>query len=251
MKIYGLIGYPLSHSFSEGYFAEKFRKENISGVQYKNFPIASINELPGLIEANPNLVGLNVTIPYKEEVITYLDDVEVNAREVGAVNTIRIERISGSTKLRGFNTDTHGFSASLEPFTRTSGNRALILGTGGAAKAVAYVFTGLGIYYRYVSRTPNKQANEYGYHELNKSLVENFNIIVNTSPVGMYPSVDQAPPIPYEFLNEQHLLYDLIYNPAETLFLKKGKERGTLTKNGLEMLELQAEKSWSIWNLEE
>lgn len=251
MKMYGLIGYPLSHSFSEGYFAEKFKKENISGVQYKNFPISTIDELPGLMKANPDLAGLNVTIPYKEEVMAYLDDVEVNAREVGAVNTIRVERIAGSLKMRGFNTDTHGFSASLQPFLRTTGDRALILGTGGAAKAVAFVFKELNIYYRYVSRTPNKQANDYGYHELDKTLMEDYNIIVNTSPVGMYPDVDKAPPIPYEFVGEQHLLYDLIYNPPETLFLKKGKERGTLTKNGLEMLELQAEKSWDIWNLEE
>jgi len=243
MKTLGLIGFPLSHSFSKKYFAEKFEQENIAGWQYELFPLERIEQLPDLLAKNPSIVGLNVTIPYKEAVIPYLDEVEDSAA-FGAVNTIKIE----GGKLRGFNTDVYGFEQSLKPLLKTYHTAALILGTGGAAKAVASVLTRLGIEYTYVSRTPRE--GQFSYKNIDKNTIEKHLLIVNTTPLGMYPKVEFCPDLPYEKLSDKHLLYDLVYNPEISTFLKNGKNQGAEIKNGLEMLYLQAERAWSIWNEE-
>lgn len=242
MKQFGLIGYPLSHSFSKGYFAEKFLKENISDCKYDVFPLEKIEGFVELYNHHKNLVGLNVTIPYKEKVIPFLDELNEEANEIGAVNTIKF--IAG--KKIGYNTDCYGFEMSLIPMLKPHHKNALILGTGGASKAVAYVLKKSGIEFQYVSRT--KSEHTITYDELNELIIHNSSLIINTSPIGMYPNINDEPEIPYQFITEKHLLYDLIYNPLETQFLKEGKLRNAQTKNGLEMLYLQAEKSWQIWN---
>jgi len=238
MKVYGLIGYPLSHSFSKGFFAEKFAKENIKDCIYETFPIPSIEEFTTL----PDVSGLNVTIPYKEVVIPYLDELSPAAAEIQAVNCIRF--VDGVKT--GFNTDAIGFRRSLEPLLKAHHTKALVLGTGGAAKAVQYVLNALDIPYKLVSRKATHKA--MAYSELRPDVMEEYTLIINTTPLGMYPNVDAAPEIPYEYLTSQHLLYDLIYNPAVTSFLKQGADKGAATKNGHEMLILQAEASWEIWN---
>ncbi len=247
MKLYGLVGFPLSHSFSKQYFAEKFRREKITGCRYENFPLSSLDELPALIENHPELAGLNITIPYKEKVLGLLDSIDENARAIGAVNTISINRLQGKVKLEGYNTDAFGFYASLKPWLDRNMKNALILGTGGASKAVAHVLENLGISCLFVSRHPGS-GRQISYAELCGPVLYNFQLVVNTSPVGMYPNADTCPDIPYEFLTEKHLLYDLVYNPPETKFLAKGREMGARTVNGMEMLHLQAEKAWEIWN---
>ncbi len=247
IKKLGLIGYPLTHSFSARYFAEKFKNEGISGYTYENFEIPRIEDFPNVIKNNPEILGLNVTIPYKEQIIPYLDELDDEAKEIGAVNTIKVIRsVDGSVKLKGFNTDIYGFRETLKPLLKMNHYKALILGTGGAAKAVEYVLKKIGLSVLYVSRNPESE-NERSYIELNEFAVKDFPVIVNSTPLGMHPKVDACPDIPYEFLNENNLLYDLIYNPAETLFMKKGAEKGAITQNGLGMLKLQAEKAWSIW----
>ncbi len=247
MKTYGLIGYPLSHSFSKKFFTEFFEMNNIADCRYLNYAIEDIGELRNIINSEPGLTGLNVTIPYKEQVIPYLDETDTVAARIGAVNTIKIIRKNQDIHLRGFNTDAYGFYHSIRDALKKKHNSALILGTGGASKAIAYVFDELGISYVYVSRTP-KVKNQIGYPDLCGPVLYNFQIIVNTSPVGMYPNTDTSPDIAYEFIGKDHILYDLVYNPSETLFLKKGRERGATTINGLKMLHLQAEKAWEIWN---
>jgi len=246
MKLYGLIGYPLTHSFSENYFTNKFRQESISDSTYKLFPIQSINELPALIKANPDLCGLNVTIPYKESVIPFLDELDPTAKEVGAVNCIKINE----GKLIGYNTDVFGFRQSIKPFIETQHQRALILGTGGASKAVYYVLKQIGIDCYFVSRNKSEftAGNCFSYDELNEYVFKAFKLIVNTSPLGMYPNEETFPEIPYQFIESDHLLYDLVYNPLETEFMKKGKSRGAVALNGLSMLHQQAEEAWRIWN---
>lgn len=246
MRVFGLIGYPLSHSFSKGYFTEKFRKEAIENCSYENFPIEDISDLPEIIAANTELCGLNVTIPYKEKVIPFLDEIAPEAAGIGAINTIKISRRGEQVHLKGFNTDMYGFMESLNPFLKPFHQRALILGTGGASKAVKAAFEMLHIEYQYVSRTKAEQT--ITYEELSPELFSSYQVIVNTTPLGMYPKVDDCPPLPYQFLTSGHLLYDLVYNPAQTLFLKKGAEQGAQTANGLNMLHLQAEKAWQIWN---
>lgn len=247
MKIFGLIGFPLSHSFSQKYFSEKFRKEMISDVAYRNFEIKHIDDLPALLDSYPELYGLNVTIPYKEEVRKYLDNLDHSAEKVGAVNVIKI--LPNGNKI-GYNSDYYGFRTSLETWiTKNISNlKALVLGTGGAAKAVRIVLDDCNIPYSTVSR--NMAKADYDYYELieNSQIIMDHRLIINTTPLGMYPNVNEAPHLPYELLNTEFYLYDLIYNPATTLFLNKGKENGARIKNGLEMLELQAEKSWDIWN---
>ena len=242
MKQLGLIGYPLSHSFSKKYFSDKFSNEKIEGYHYDLFPLENIQELTKLLKEHSNLVGLNVTIPYKEQVMPFLDEISESAKGIGAVNTIRIE----NGQLKGFNTDAYGFEKSLKAFLKPHHQYALILGTGGAAKAVQYVLEQLNIEYKYVSRTPDEE--QFSYSELNEKILEKYQVIVNTTPLGMYPKTEQCPNIPYQYLTNKHLLYDLVYNPKESLFLKNGKEKGASIKNGLEMLHLQAEKAWSIWN---
>ncbi len=245
LKQYGLIGYPLSHSFSKGYFAEKFKKENISNCKYDTFPLEQISDFSLLCAQQKNLVGLNVTIPYKEQVIPFLDGLDAEAKAIGAVNTIRFHQ----GKKIGYNSDCYGFEMSLKPLLKPHHTNALILGTGGASKAVEYVLQKLGIAFKYVSRT--KQANMLTYDTLQTINFQEYTLLINTTPLGMYPNVDAKPDIPYASITEKNLLYDLVYNPEETCFLKEGKLRGATIKNGLEMLYLQAERSWQIWNTPE
>jgi len=244
MDVFGLIGYPLTHSFSKGYFTEKFKRENIQGKIYELFELKDIAEFPALIAAQPSLKGLNVTIPYKEAVIKYLDDLDTPAKKIGAVNVIKIN----SGKLVGYNSDYHGFKASLEKFIPANykGMQALVLGSGGAAKAVKAALEDMQIPYKIVVRKEEKDTIHY--KDVDASLINSYHLIINTTPLGMYPKTDMSPAIPYEALTANHFLFDLVYNPEETLFLKKGKEMGARTKNGLEMLHLQAEKAWQIWN---
>lgn len=248
MRVFGLIGYPLSHSFSQGYFTKKFSSENIADTEYRNFPLETIAQFPELISANPGLCGLNVTIPYKREIIPYLDGLDKTAREVNAVNTIKFERDdNGKVNLIGYNTDVYGFEQTIKPYLNCSDKNALILGTGGASKAVEYVLHKLGLQCFYVSRKQGDKIYK-SYDQLTMEDMMDFQVIVNTSPVGMYPKVDDCPLLPYEGITATHVLYDLIYNPEETLFLKKGREHGAKISNGLQMLHLQAEKAWKIWN---
>ena len=244
MDIFGLIGYPLTHSFSKVYFTEKFKRENIQGKIYELFELKDIAEFPGLISSQPNLKGLNVTIPYKEAVIKYLDELDAPAAKMGAVNVIKVN----SGKLKGYNSDYHGFRQSLEKLIPANykGMQALVLGSGGAAKAVKAALEDMHIPYQVVVR--KDEANTVRYQEVSDSIIQSHHLIVNTTPLGMYPKTDTLPAIPYQALTSNHFLFDLVYNPEETLFLKKGKEKGSRTKNGLEMLHLQAEKAWQIWN---
>lgn len=244
-RVFGLIGYPLSHSFSKGYFSQKFKNEKITDSSYEVFPLENIEDFVGLCKQNYSIAGLNVTIPYKEKIIPFLDGLNDEAKIIGAVNTIKF--IDG--KKIGYNTDCYGFENSIKPFLKPYHTDALILGSGGAAKAIEYVLNKKHINFKYVSRKKNNL--NLSYSDLNKSIIQESTVIINCSPVGMYPSVDKAPEIPYDGITDRHLLYDLVYNPAETLFLRKGKEKGAQTKNGLEMLYLQAEKSWQIWQTQQ
>ncbi len=247
MDKYGLIGYPLKHSFSIGYFNEKFKSENID-AEYVNFEIPSINDFMEVIEEHPNLRGLNVTIPYKEQVIPFLDELDPDTAKIGAVNVIKIiKQPKGKVRLIGYNSDIIGFTNSIQPLLQEHHKRALILGTGGASKAVYRGLQNLGIDCIFVSRS-HKANGTLTYQELTPEIMEMYTIIVNCTPLGMYPNVDSCPDIPYELLTSNHLLYDLLYNPNVTLFMKKGEERGAVTKNGLEMLLLQAFAAWEIWN---
>lgn len=247
MQKYGLIGYPLKHSFSIGYFNEKFRSEGID-AEYVNFEIPAINDFRKIIEENPNLCGLNVTIPYKEQVIPFLDSLDPDTAKIGAVNVIKIIRQKGKVRLVGYNSDIIGFTQSIQPLLRPTHKKALILGTGGASKAVFHGLNNLGIESTFVSRT-HDQNGVLVYDELTPEIMAEHTIIVNCTPVGMYPKVDFCPNIPYKCLTPNHLLYDLLYNPNITLFMKKGEEHGADTKNGLEMLLLQAFAAWEIWTL--
>ncbi len=245
MDKYGLIGYPLGHSFSIGYFNEKFTNEGIN-AKYINFEIPSIENFIEVVESNPELRGLNVTIPYKEQVIPYLDSLSPEAKAIGAVNVIRITHKGSRTVLKGFNSDVIGFTRSIEPLLERHHKRALILGTGGASKAINYGLRSLGLETRYVSRT--KLAGNITYDELTSEMIHDHNVIVNCTPLGMYPNADTCPDLPYEAMDGHTLLYDLIYNPDETLFMSKGRAHGAIVKNGLEMLLLQAFASWEFWN---
>jgi shikimate dehydrogenase len=248
MKKYGLIGYPLGHSFSRNFFNEKFRSEDID-AEYVNFEIPSIKDFPNVIQENANLQGLNVTIPYKQQVIPYLDELNEDARQIGAVNVIKVIRPEkGKVRLVGYNSDVMGFTGSIEPLLEPRHRKALILGTGGASKAVCYGLKKLGLEVTFVSR--RKQPDMLTYEELTPQVMDDYKVIVNCTPVGMSPHVDECPQIPYELLTPGHLLFDLIYNPDVTLFLKKGQAQGATVKNGLEMLLLQALGAWRIWNRE-
>ncbi|MBR9999622.1 MAG: shikimate dehydrogenase [Cyclobacteriaceae bacterium] len=247
MRKFGLIGYPLSHSFSKKYFTEKFHRENIRDCEYDNFEIKKIEDLPVLILTYPNLNGFNVTIPYKESIIPYLDELDQVAKKVGAVNVVKI---SGDGKKTGYNSDYYGFRYTLERWLGTDLKRmkALVLGTGGAAKAVKCVLEDCNIKYRTVSRQEGK--GDYIYFDFtdDPDLILEYRLIINTTPLGMFPDLNEAPNLPYETMDGSFYLYDLIYNPEKTLFLKKGESSGTRILNGLDMLVLQAEKSWDIWN---
>lgn len=243
MQTFGLIGHPLTHSFSKKYFSEKFEKEQITNCTYELFDIENIEKLNEILKSTKNLKGLNITIPYKEQVIPFLSELSPEAKKIGAVNTIKID----NEKLIGYNTDYHGFKQSLKPFIEITHERALILGTGGASKAVFHALNDLNIQCLFVSRNP-KNNNEICYSDLNEYVFKHHQIIVNTTPLGTFPDTYNKPAIDYNSITSNHLLYDLVYNPEETLFLKEGKKKGAITLNGLEMLKLQAEKSWQIWN---
>lgn len=247
MRLFGLIGFPLSHSFSAKYFAKKFESENISDADYRLFPFEDISGIIPLIEQNHDLQGFNVTIPYKVAILPYLDAITEAAKSVGAVNCVKIERNESGNTLTGYNTDVYGFRESLVPALKTFHHKALVLGTGGAAKAVCYTLHELGIKSTLVSRSGNEES-VLKYPQLNEEIIVDNLLIINTTPVGTYPDTEKCPDIPYQFLSNKHLLFDLIYNPAETLFLQLGHEAGAITLNGSKMLELQAEKSWEIWN---
>lgn len=241
-KQFGLLGKNISYSFSQKYFSEKFTKEELTNCSYQNFDIQSINEIQNVLEQTPYLKGLNVTIPYKEEVIHFLDKVNGKATRIGAVNTIKISK---KGKLKGYNTDEYGFRKSILPYLKKHHKKALILGTGGASKAIAYALNKLNISYQFVSR---KEGSEFVYNSLTPEIIKEHKIIINCTPLGTFPNTEAYPNIPYSGISKEHLLYDLIYNPSETSFLKKGKEQGATVCNGLLMLELQAKKAWEIWN---
>ena len=253
MDSYGLIGFPLKHSFSAGFFTDKFRKENID-AEYLNFEIEDILDIRRVILFNQRLKGLNVTIPYKEKVKPFLNKISAEAEKIGAVNVIKVIRKPGDMyfyELTGYNTDYIGFKDSLTPLLKPGVNyKALILGTGGASKAVSQALTDIDIEWSYVSRSKSKnnKGRVISYSELSQEIMHTHNIIINASPVGTFPEIESCPDIPYNHLTPEHILYDLVYNPEETMFLRKGKEKGATTKNGLEMLELQALAAWEIWN---
>ena len=244
MRQFGLIGYPLGHSFSKRFFTDKFQSEGIEAA-YETYPLENIELFPSLIQ-DIELSGLNVTIPYKEQVIPFLDEMDDAAAEIGAVNVIKFIRSNDRLTLKGYNSDAAGFEQSLTPYLQPHHTKALILGTGGASKAIRYVLNKLGIQTQYVSRTASE--SKISYNKLNNELMDEYKLIVNASPLGTFPNVDTCPDIPYEFLTEKHLLFDVVYNPAETLFMKKGKEKGATVINGEPMLIGQALVAWSIWN---
>lgn len=245
MDKYGLIGYPLGHSFSISYFNEKFENEGINAV-YENFEIADITNLREILDSYPNLKGLNVTIPYKEQVIRYLDSISPAAKAIGAVNVIRITHKGKKVLLKGFNSDVIGFTRSIEPMLEPAHKKALILGTGGASKAINYGLRSLGIETKFVSRS--KKKDMLTYQELTPTHMQEYKVIVNCTPLGMYPKFEECPMLPYEAMDDKTLLYDLIYNPDETMFMQQGRKYGATVKNGLEMLLLQAFASWDFWN---
>jgi len=243
---FGLIGYPLSHSFSKKYFDEKFRKERLDDCEYANYELSSISDFLKLLKMeHEDLIGLNVTIPYKEQIMQYLDNLDDSARKVGAVNVIKLTSDNGKI---GYNSDYYGFRSSLQNWLpRNRPKKALVLGSGGASKAVVAVLEDFNLSYQIVSRKKGVGVVDYGQtNEL--KLLEHYQLVINTTPLGMYPQIDQAPDLSYQEITDQHFLYDLVYNPEETLFLQRGKARGAKIKNGLEMLFLQAEKSWEIWS---
>jgi shikimate dehydrogenase len=242
MRAFGLIGYPLGHSFSKKYFADKFEREGITGNVYELYPLEQIGQIEELLNSNPNLAGLNVTIPYKEQVIAYLDSLSPVVEEIGACNCIHIQ----DGRLMGHNTDVIGFSRSLLPKLKPHHKRALILGTGGSSKAVAYTLKELNIPFLQVSRNPSEGM--IGYEEMDQSMLEAHTLLINTTPVGMYPDIEKAPAIPYQFIGADHYLFDLVYNPVRTRFLQEGAVRGATVENGSDMLVIQAEASWEIWN---
>lgn len=243
MKIYGLIGYPLGHSFSQKYFSEKFLTENITDCQYQNFELKDLDkEIPRLKNLS-NLCGLNVTIPYKTQIISYLDELTDECREMNACNCIEIT----NGKWIGYNTDVTGFEKSFLPHLKFYHKKALILGTGGASKAVAFVLKKLGIKFLMVTRNNEKSSSEINYDDISEKILADCNIVINTTPVGMYPNVDAYPMLPYEYITDQFYFFDLIYNPAKTLFLSKAEEKGAVIENGEKMLIIQAEESWKIW----
>lgn len=242
-KKYGLLGKNISYSFSKKYFTKKFSQDLFNDCVYENFDIPTLEEFPNILKNNPDLKGLNVTIPYKEGIIPYLDTLSEKAFKIGAVNVIRFTK---KGNLKGYNSDWYGFKKSLEPLLQPHHKKALILGTGGAAKAVAFTLEKMGIFYTYVSRETTENAIDYS--RINTTTFDNYHIIINCTPVGTSPNTNEFPPIPYDFFTEKHIAFDLIYNPEKTQFLKKAEKKGAVIKNGYEMLVFQAEKAWKIWN---
>ena len=246
MRTFGLIGFPLSHSFSKQFFSEKFEAEQITGCKYELFPIAHADEIKDLIASNSSLCGLNVTIPHKVNVIPFLNEIDVDAKEIGAVNCISIDQSGENPFLKGYNTDVYGFAESLKPLLEKHHQKALIFGDGGAAKAIKYVLKQLNIPYLVVVR--NAAPNAILYSAVTKEMLSEYKLLIDTTPLGMLPNLESYPVIPYQYITPEHLAYDLVYNPEETVFLSKAKEQGAKIKNGFEMLHLQAERSWEIWN---
>ncbi|TDG37625.1 shikimate dehydrogenase [Pedobacter changchengzhani] len=246
MKTYGLIGYPLTHSFSKKYFTEKFENERIVDCKYELFSIEQAQDLLQILENDSSICGINVTIPHKVNVLSMLNEVDPVAAEIGAVNTINIKKVNGKNYLKGYNTDAHGFEESLKPLLKANHKKALIFGDGGAAKAVKYVLNKLGIAYQSVVRSP--QAGKILYSDVTPEILSTHTLLINTTPLGTFPNVDAQPPIDYSILSDAHLAYDLVYNPLATAFLRKAAQQGATTINGLQMLHLQAEKAWFIWN---
>jgi len=246
MKTFGLIGYPLTHSFSKKYFTAQFEREGTADSQYELFPLEKIEDIINLVGNDAFLSGLNVTIPHKVSVLPYLAEIDPAAAAIGAVNCIAIQHQEGEVLLKGYNTDAFGFAESLKPYLKEQHTQALILGNGGAAKAVKYVLDQLSISYQSVVRTA--VAGAITYEEISEELMRSHLLIINTTPLGTFPNVDDAPSIPYHLITSGHLAYDLVYNPEETAFLKQAKAQGAAVKNGLEMLHLQADRSWAIWN---
>lgn len=244
-KIFGLLGKNISYSFSRGYFTEKFKELNLNNYKYVNFDIQKIEDFPSIIEEYKNLKGINVTIPYKEEVIPFLSKLDKTAKKIGAVNTIKFTKRGN---LKGYNSDIVGFENSILHLIEKHHKKALILGTGGASKAIAYALKRNKIKFKFVSRNPSSKK-EISYESLSEQIIEDYTIIINSTPLGTSPDIEKYPNIPYQFISKKHLLFDVIYNPDMTVFLSKGKKQGAKIKNGLEMLELQAEESWRIWNI--
>ncbi len=245
MKKLGLIGYPLQHSFSKKYFSQKFEKEGIKNWKYLNFEMKNINQFPSILKKNPDLIGLNITIPYKEKILKYTDWQSPEVIKTGAANTLKICQ----GKIKAYNTDIYGFEQSFKALLKDYHKQALILGTGGASKAIAYVLEMLNIPFKFVSRNPVSN-NILSYEQLDKNIITNYQIIINTTPVGTFPDIDKKIKIPYDFITKNHLFYDLIYNPDKTAFLKTAEKKGASIINGLKMLHLQAEKAWEIWDNE-
>lgn len=242
----GLIGKKLSHSFSKEYFEKKFEKLGLSNHYYSLFELESIEDFPSLLNNNPTLKGLNVTFPFKESILPYLDELEQEAKEIGAVNTIRISDINGKKHLKGYNTDVIGFRNSIKPFLKNTHERALILGTGGASKAVNFVLKSIGIETLLVSRNPTEE--QISYQEINEYVMHYHKLIINCTPLGTFPNAEEKPNLPYKLINESQTLIDLVYNPAKTKFMNLGKAEGATVLNGLSMLQQQADEAWKIWN---
>lgn len=242
-NLYGLIGRNISYSFSVAYFSEKFKKNNDIKSQYVNFDIQNIAEFSNILQENPQLKGMNVTIPYKETIIPYLDSLSKKARKIGAVNTIRISK---KGHLKGYNTDWFGFYQAIKPMLKSNHKKALILGTGGSSKAIEFALKKLNITYTFVSRTA--QENTLQYREIDAAVMQNFQIIINTTPLGTFPNIAEAPTLPYALFSKEHIAFDLTYNPEISLFLKQAAAHGAKIQNGALMLKLQAEKAWKIWN---
>lgn len=245
MRKFGLIGYPLGHSFSKKYFTEKFSMEQIKGCSYENYPLTNIIQITGLVRDN-DLEGLNVTIPYKSSVIKFLDNIDPEAEKVGAVNVIKIKRTNGKTELTGFNSDITGIMVTLSPALSPEIKNALVLGTGGSSKAVCHVLKKINVHYTLISR--ERKSDCLTYSDINSEILENNLLIINTTPLGMYPDTESKPDLNYDLLGRNHILFDLVYNPEITSFLKIGKERGCTILSGIKMLHSQAERSWEIWN---
>ncbi len=248
MKTFGLIGHRLGYSFSRKFFAEKFEQENLADHEYVNFELDSIDEFPGIFDQDKNIFGLNCTIPYKQQIMPFLDEIDAEAAQIGAVNTVKITFKDGKRFLKGFNTDIYGFENSLRPMLEEKHKKALILGTGGASKAIKHILDKLNIEYLSASIEDQLFASEIRYSQITDELLKDYLIIIHATPIGTFPNVDNCPEIPYQSITSDHVLFDLVYNPEETLFLKNGKARGAKTKNGLEMLHLQAIRAWEIWN---
>ena len=248
MKTFGLIGHRLGYSFSKNFFTEKFAKENLQEHEYVNFELDSIDEFPGIFNSGKTICGLNCTIPYKQQIMPFLDEIDAEAAQVGAVNTVKITTKDGKRHLKGFNTDIYGFENSLRPMFEEKHKKALILGTGGASKAIKHILNKLKIEFVSASIEDQLFEKEIRYNHIDEQLLKEHLIIIQATPLGTFPNVDACADIPYQYISANHVCFDLVYNPEETLFLKKAKAQGAKTKNGLEMLHLQAIRAWEIWN---